>query len=359
MYKYQIIYEDIKNKILNKIYKKGDQIPCEEELCKTYNVSRVTVNNALTKLKKKNYISRRIGSGSYVSYNDDNREKFVSFVMLTNHRENNLVIAGINSILKDHAFKLVSSISNDDSLNEKKIFDKLFNSNISGIICYPFADTKIEHWIHRIHKNIPIVFLDRYPDNFPCSSVQSNNHSGMYEITNYVIERGHKDIAYLTLPLTSLVTMKERFNGFCSCLTAHKLIFQNGYLSILPQQSRSYTEEDILPSIYNLMTLPKPPSVIICANDTLAHTCIIAAQTLGLRVPEDISITGFDDIYQSSHSTPKLTTMQQPFYQMGQTAAKLLCDSMLSGDETISRIYLKTHLIERESVKDLTENGEN
>lgn len=351
MYKYRRIYEDLLNKILNKEYKDGERIPSEEKLCEQYGVSRVTVNNAVSKLQKRGYLDRRVGDGSYVRFaGKEEKQKFVSFIMLSNQPENNEIVAGISDVLGRNNIKLTVSVSHDDAANEERILRQLEDSDISGIICYPYLDAKNNVWGAKNDKNVPIVFLDRYPEKSLYSSVQANSYDGMYDMTEYVIEAGHTDIAYFTMPLSPLMTMKERFDGFRDCMNAHGLPCKNGYISVLPPQLRPYTEDDFMPNIIALLTRADRPSVIVCANDVLALNCIRTAQTLGLRVPEGISVTGFDDTYHSAHSTPPLTTMRQPFYAMGQTAAEMLCDRIANGRRVISKVYLETKLIERESV---------
>lgn len=358
MYKYEHIYDDIKNKILSGELPAENKIPSEQKLCEIYGASRVTVNNALTKLQKKGYILRRVGDGSYVCPSQtDEKQRFVSFIMLSNQSENNEIIDGINSVLSPKNIRLTVSVSNDDAANEQKILDQLNDANISGLICYPYLDARNNVWKTGLSKKIPIVFLDRYPENVFCSCVLPNSYDGMYNMTEYVINKGHTDIAYLTFPLSPLVTMKERFNGFRDCMNAHGLVSKNGRISILQPQYRPYTEDDFEQNIIELLTNEDLPSAVICANDVLALSCIRIAQTLGLNVPKDISVTGFDDLYLSAHAIPRLTTMHQPFYEIGKTAAKLLLDGILNHSHTVSRVYLETTLIERDSVMQNTHNN--
>lgn len=351
MYKYEHIYEDLKNKILSGEYEAGSRIPSEQKLCEMYGASRMTVNNAVRRLQKKGFVLRRVGDGSYVCHTQtDERQRFVSFVMLSNQPENNEIIEGINSVLAPLNIKLTVSVSNDDAANEQKILDQLNDASISGIICYPYLDAKNNVWKSNLSKKIPVVFLDRYPENVFCSCVLPNSYDGMYDMTEYVISMGHTDIAYLTFPLSPLVTMKERFNGFRDCMNAHGLACKNGRISILQPQFRPYTEDDFIQNIIELLTNDDRPSVVICANDVLAHSCIHIAQTLGLDVPEDISVVGFDDLRISAHSSPRLTTMRQPFFEIGKTAAELLCSGIRGRSRTVSRVYLETVLIERDSI---------
>ena len=351
MYKYEHIYNDIRNKIMSGELPTGSKILSEQKLCKLYGASRVTVNNAITKLQKKGYVLRRVGDGSYVRQTQaDDRQRFVSFIMLSNQSENNEIIEGINSVLTPKNIRLTVSVSNDDAANEQKILDQLNDANISGLICYPYLDAKNNVWKNSLNKKIPIVFLDRYPENVFCSCVLPNSYDGMYMMTEYVISMGHSDIAYLTFPLSPLVTMKERFNGFRDCMNAHGLTSKNSRISILQPQYRPYTEDDFEQNIIELLTNEDRPSAVICANDVLALSCIRIAQTLGLNVPKDVSVTGFDDLHLSEHSVPRLTTMRQPFYEIGKTAAELLWNSIHSKSRTVSRVYLETTLVERDSI---------
>lgn len=192
------------------------------------------------------------------------------------------------------------------------------------------------------HK-IPIVLFNRYHQNPVCHSVSCDNIDGGCQIGEYLIKTGHKRIAYIAgNPNTS--TSQDREQGFRRALN------QYGYP--LMTELGHFTYEGGYAASKRLLNSIQPPDAIFCANDIMALGAMDAAKELGLRIPQDVSFVGFDDIHLASWSGYSLTTWQQPVEEMIQFSIELLLNQIENkdqGQEIVSK-WIKGSLIERKSV---------
>lgn len=192
-------------------------------------------------------------------------------------------------------------------------------------------------------RHFPYVFIDDLVRDDPGSTVRVTNWQGAYDATRYLLELGHRRIALLAGP-EGTATADERYEGYRAALADHgieferELVVEGGFA-----QRRSYA------GATTLLALSQPPTAIFALNDVSAFGAMEAVRDHGLRIPDDISILGFDDIPQASHVTPPLTTVRQPLEQMGYMATHILLDYLEHPDRPAEHLELPTTLIIRES----------
>lgn len=170
---------------------------------------------------------------------------------------------------------------------------------------------------HIFGEAVPVVTLGAQGQR----TVQVDNHAGGQLAAEYLTSLGHHRIAHLSGQHTRMRDAPEREAGFIAGLRGAGLTLRPEYL-----QEGEFSEEGGERAAYRLLTLPEPPTAIFAANDRSAIGALRAAQALGLRVPHDLSILGFDDIHAAVVTDPPLTTIRQPLEEMGETAARLLID---------------------------------
>jgi len=156
------------------------------------------------------------------------------------------------------------------------------------------------------------------PEGTPWLSV--DNHLGAYEATRHLIGLGHRRIAHIQGPLKYQVS-HDRYQGYCDALheagiAPDPTLVQEG--DFMPPTGRTSA------SVFFDLPAQKRPTAIFAASDYIAYGAIAAAQQRGLRVPEDLAVVGFDDNPSSAHMEPGLTTVRQPFYELGQRACEVL-----------------------------------
>ncbi len=189
----------------------------------------------------------------------------------------------------------------------------------------------------------PFVLIDHRGNDEDCPAVGATNWSGGYNATEYLIELGHKRIGHITGSM-DLGCAVDRLAGYKSALKTY-------HLAQAPEliYEGDFAQTDGYEGALALLDLSDPPTAIFAANDVTAMGVMDAVRVRGLRVPQDISIVGFDDIPQASLIRPSLTTINQPLEKMGRVATQILL-SMLEGAESKeTRIELPTHLVIRES----------
>jgi LacI family transcriptional regulator len=191
--------------------------------------------------------------------------------------------------------------------------------------------------------NVPVVAIDQRGslDGFPSISVDS--YGGAVRAVEHLAQLGHTRIGFVAGD-ESIEGVRDRRRGYVDALVRFGLptdpsLIAQGDLS----QMRAFDAASAL------LALPEPPTAIFAVNDLSAFGVIAAARELGLKVPRDLSVLGFDDIPMASQVHPPLTTIRQPFAQMGRAAVNTLLSQMESDDTIAPRIVLPTELIVRQS----------
>lgn len=193
-------------------------------------------------------------------------------------------------------------------------------------------------------QNFPYVLIDQTDTTDNSSFVEATNWQGAYEATRYLSQLGHTRIAFIkgSLAIRSAV---DRFQGYKAALTdsdipiREELVVEGDY-----QQRTSYE------AVKNLLQSVDPlPTAIFASNDLSAFGAMDAVRELGLDIPDNISIIGFDDIPQASLVYPKLTTVRQPLEQMGRVAVRMLLERIEDQSRPPQRVVLATQLIVRDS----------
>ncbi|MDG4830758.1 LacI family DNA-binding transcriptional regulator [Solwaraspora sp. WMMD1047] len=164
---------------------------------------------------------------------------------------------------------------------------------------------------------IPFVVIDPVGDLFPTPTVGSNNWSGALAATRHLLDLGHRRIGVLTGPVKDL-SARARLDGFRAALDYAGVPFDRKL-----ERCGFFTFEDGQDLGGDLLALSEPPTAVVCGNDLQALGLYAAAHQAGLRIPHDLSVVGFDDIDQAAWLAPPLTTVRQPFAEMGATAARL------------------------------------
>ena len=169
------------------------------------------------------------------------------------------------------------------------------------------------------------------------------NWQGAYEATAYLIALGHRRIGFVG-GLAGPNSAAERLRGYRDALVAHDIPLESALIV-----DGGFTEQGGFDAAQKLLALPDLPGAIFASNDLSATGVIEATRQRGLRVPQDISVIGFDDIPQASLIYPKLTTVRQPLYQMGREAVALLLEQIEQPGGEKRQVMLETTLIIRES----------
>jgi LacI family xylobiose transport system transcriptional regulator len=192
-------------------------------------------------------------------------------------------------------------------------------------------------------RQIPLVTLDPIGELPAVPAVGSNNWSGALTATRHLLDLGHRRIGVLTGPVKDL-SARARLDGFRAALD-HAEIPHDGSL----ERRGIFTFANGLDLARQLLALPEPPTAVVCGDDLQAMGVYEAARQTGLSIPGDLSVVGFDDIDQAAWMSPPLTTVRQPFAQMGSVAARVVLGLAAGRPPEQARFELDTSLTVRGS----------
>jgi alanine racemase len=206
-------------------------------------------------------------------------------------------------------------------------------------------------------RKIPFVIVDTDPVE-GISSVNITDKKGAYSIMEYVLSQGHRRIGILGIRSGKMGgfneytgTLRSRIDGYASALKKYNLSIEDPMLMYYECSCTMHGGEE---GFKFLLSKEPYPTCIISMSDVIAFGVIKAAKQKGLNVPNDISVTGFDDIPYAAISCPPLTTVSQPLREKGKTAANLLVDHVCGKKEVIQKVF-STKLVVRDSVKNINQ----
>jgi len=221
----------------------------------------------------------------------------------------------------EHGYGFFLCNSASDPKREATYIDMLISKQVDGII-FIASHSDSGHLMELKNRDIPVVLVDREIPLLLGDMVLTNNELGGYQATKYLIELGHQKIACFTGP-SDVTPSADRVIGYRKALTEAGIRIRDEY--ILVGDFMYQSGEKLLA---HLLTLEDVPTAIFVCNDMMAIGVIKQAKISNIRIPEDISIVGFDDIQFVTAVSPALTTVAQPVRELAQTAISLLIDKI-------------------------------
>lgn len=208
-------------------------------------------------------------------------------------------------------------------------------------MCARFEEPEVQELLQ---SNIPIVTVDYVYYN--CTVVSSNNVKGMNELVRYIYSKGHRKIAYIYGEKHSAVT-RDRLTSFFQTMESFNLNVPDDYL----KEGEYLDTRLVAKATRELLNLPDPPTCILYPDDTALIGGINVIDEMGLKVPDDISIAGFDGTKVSQMMSPKITTIRQNTRKIGEEAVKRLVQRIEQPKTTlVERVIINGELLVGESV---------
>jgi len=363
------VLQILQDRIVTRTYKPGGWLPTERELAQELGVNRSAVRDALLHLEHSALIERRPGCRPRVlgvphtpsdQASHSRTASRAIAVVLPQHQADHAsreIVRGIGKVLRSGdmpyrqlTFDVIMQ-ARESHIMEQEACEALRAGEAAAAIVWPtLHPDALAQWRTLQEQGYPVVFVDRYDQDMACDFVGVDNYSSAREAVDYLLDLGHTRIAYITTSEAASV-IRERAAGYRDAMEEagwltpkFQWTVRQGHMVESAEVIRKGIEEDGL------------PTAVFAVNDHSAYRCIDYLWSRGIRVPEDVSVIGFDDIDRFSPRPGHLTSVRQPFERIGQRAAEIALkrlSSTTSAMEPYQQILLSTRLIERESCRSI------
>ncbi|MCE1252485.1 MAG: LacI family transcriptional regulator [Anaerolineae bacterium] len=256
------------------------------------------------------------------------------------------VIFGIEEACRRSGISLLFSMLPVDENNYPLEYPALLNGeDIDGLL---MLGTFVDKTVLSVggNRQVPVVLVDSYSDTQTFDTVVSDNFRAAYQAVDYLIKKGHHHIAIAGGKANAYPSLKDRRNGYLRALK------ENGIAEIYMADFNLNNEnkDTGYEAVVNLLGNHAQITALFCVNDDAATTALRAAKALGRRVPEDLSIIGYDDTYLATSASPMLTTMHVDTVGMGRAAVQLLAFRLDNPEAARLTLTIHPYLVERDSV---------
>ncbi|REJ19192.1 MAG: LacI family transcriptional regulator [Bacillaceae bacterium] len=304
------------------------------------NVKKETAEKVLEAIKKLNYQPnllarqlRRLETKTVLVVVPDITNTFFS-----------KILRGIEQVAIENDYEVLLGDTGNSLEREKGYLDILRQKKADGMI---LLTARLEsHLLEEISREFPVVLACEYLEGSDIPTVSIDNISSARKATEYLISLGHKRIGFLSGPM-DVILSRDRLKGFKQGMMQHDIAIEPNLI-----QEGDFSFESGFNLMTKLLALSEPPTAVFASSDEMAIGAIKAIKAKGLKVPDDISIVGFDDIKFASIFEPALTTVSQPMFEIGQKAMELLI-KLIQKDKLEKRQYiLEDQLVIRETCKE-------
>jgi GntR family transcriptional regulator of arabinose operon len=384
---YMQIQQYFKDLIAEGKLKENDKIPSEKELMEQFDVSRITVANALVQLAKDGWIYRIPGRGSFVSEGIERmlagqppagdaeprqsaarpgasgyggwpgavsssglRTIGLLLPELVDHFALRLV-QGINRVLEGENYQLHIIVTGNSIDREKEAIGHMIRSGADGLLIFPCdAETYNEEILSLKAAGYPFVLVDRYLPGIETNVVRCDGLVGGRMAVDYLWELGHRDIAICSDSILPTITVEDRINGYIEALKRRGAMINPAL--ILTDFNVDYHKSDEDHPLYRFIK-NRMATAYVTLNGRLGVHIASICRKLGLRVPQDVSILTFDDPASGLGEEGEYSHISQSEGLMGEQAARILLDMLASGKEPgaggYSKIIMEPQLVVRRS----------
>jgi len=255
------------------------------------------------------------------------------------------IINGIEEVAYENNYNVLVVQSNESYMREVLNTQTLLSNRVDGLLVSFSKETQdYSHFQQIVDQEIPIVFYDRTIENFHADSVMIDDYTGAFKAVDHLISRGCKRIALYSSPQHMLIG-RNRFEGYKAALSKHGIAFNKDLVYACD------TFDSAMKISRSVLKKQDRPDGIFAVNDITAIGVMKTARQLGINVPEELKVVGFENSRSASICEPELTSVDQFGYNLGKKAAELLLKRIKNDtfDYTPENIKLKTELIVRGS----------
>ena len=228
----------------------------------------------------------------------------------------------IEVLARECGHNLVIGSSEEDLSQEISLLASLQSLSIRGFIVAPTSAGDNGHLQRLIAEGTPLVLIDRVAEGVECDSVVVDNEGGARKAIEYLIDMGHRRIGLLQDD-TRISTSRERMNGYRMALAAGGIALEDRMMSV----SQS-TVEHAVDATIRLFSQKNPPTALFTVDSLMTQGALLAFRSMGITIPRDVSLIGFDDFNLATFTDPQISVVSQPVSEIGRAAARLLFDRL-------------------------------
>lgn len=257
----------------------------------------------------------------------------------------------IGDILNDLGYTMILCDSNYDHNTERKNIINMLSKGVDGIIISP-VNIKSENITLIREKDLKTVYIDFAPEFENINYVHVDHEHAGYTATEYLIRKGHTNILLLNGPF-QLSVSKNFLKGYLQALMNYEITIKRSLIKYTELSLEGGCE--VIKKLYSLNNLTNPNrfSAVLTLSDMLAIGVYEASKEIGFKIPDDLSVVGYDNIFMSAYLSPPLTTIHAPKIRTGKLSIQILLDQIENRDKEFHKIILDTRIVERDSVKDM------
>jgi DNA-binding LacI/PurR family transcriptional regulator len=236
------------------------------------------------------------------------------------------LVNGMKQVFDAAGYTTFIAISSRSTEQEKASLQAFADHRVDGLIVATRGTKMGDEVLKNIaRQGIPAVTIGRPVKISQTDSVTADHWQGAFDVVTHLISLGHERIGFIGIAPEDRLSLR-RYEGYAAALKQAGIPITDAYIVGPPNAPAFATQEDGFDGMIRLAQLRRPPTAVFARNDFAAIGALRAAHTLGLRVPHDMAIAGFDNIPLAAFTTPPLTTVEQPIKEQGAAAAHLLLE---------------------------------
>ena len=347
---YTALAERLRRSIQEGEYRPGQLIGSEHELARQENISRMTVRRAVELLVNEGLVERRPGKGLYACQSPVSTE-LVQVIAGNLCWEPCMQVArGVQMAASLMGIQVQLYDAHGDANLDVEVVRQLPKGAARGAVIVSLHDAAFNEAVYGLKtQGFPFVLVDQRLQDIAVPSVMADNYSGGYQAGQTLLAAGHQRIAFIGDLIAS--TVRDRLNGLRDAIGDASLPFDRSLvLDLVVEKDRlGDWSTRIDECVRDVMGRPNGPTAIFCSCDAVARTAYLALAAMGLSIPQDVSVVGFDNDPLAEWLTPPLTSVRQPFQEMGQAAMELLRKRMDDPTVPVEHRVLPVQLIPRGS----------
>jgi DNA-binding LacI/PurR family transcriptional regulator len=347
---YARLARDLRQAVLKGEYAPGAHVASEHDLARRHKLSRVTVRRATELLVTEGLLERRPGKGLYVREAATASGAVVKVIVGNLAWEPSVRVArGAQQVARRHGIEIQVCDAHGDQRENLEYLLKLPQNGACGAILMALHTPDFNEAVIRVKAaGFPLVVVDYHPREIEVPSVVADNYQGGVMVGRHLAELGHTRAAFVGD--CAATTVRNRMEGFRDALAERGVALKRAdIVDITPKDRFANWDDAVRQAVDSLLRGEGRPTAIFCSCDAVARACYRVCAALGLDIPRDLSLVGFDDDPLAEWLSPALTTVRQPFAELGKRAMELLFKQVTGSPLSQKTVTLPVEWVQRAS----------